>query len=345
MTIFRQSTAVDTLIGPFLDVTDGVTAETGETPAIKLSKTGQTLAAKNDVTVPAHDADGYYNCELDATDTNTVGELVITAVGTATALPVRHEHQVIDAIAYDTLYADPPTIITPADVGLIYESAITTVTGQTEFIMTVPFAVDDSWIGSEVSLYDISTDEVYAGNIWISDAVQSTESLHINVAFPVTVVTGDVIRIYARQHASYALTAYDPPTSTEASNDTASILAKLLSYVRLLSRSDGFVDLDDAIALAEINADEGAGAGDYDPEVDSLEAQADVSSEIRLAELDAANLPTDVSTVSAATVAIQAKTDSLTFTTAGNVDANIVKVAAGGDIIAAGTGGQEYGET
>ena len=69
--ILRQSTAVDVLIGPFLDRTDAFTAETGESPSVKLSKNGQALAAKNDVTTPVHDADGYYNCELDATDSRS----------------------------------------------------------------------------------------------------------------------------------------------------------------------------------------------------------------------------------------------------------------------------------
>ena len=103
--MLKQSTAVDVLIGPFVDITNGATAESGETPTVKLSKNGQTLAAKSDVTVPVHDADGYYNCELDATDTNTVGTLVLTVAASATALPVRHEFQVVAANVYDSLYA------------------------------------------------------------------------------------------------------------------------------------------------------------------------------------------------------------------------------------------------
>lgn len=102
--ILRQSTAVDVLIGPFVDSTDGYTAETGVSPSVKLSKNGQTLAAKNDATTPVHDADGYYNCELDATDTNTVGNLVLTVVGSATSLPVRHEFQVVEENVYDAFY-------------------------------------------------------------------------------------------------------------------------------------------------------------------------------------------------------------------------------------------------
>jgi hypothetical protein len=101
----KQSTAVDVLIGPFIDDTDGKTAETGLTLAqadIKLSKNGQALAQKNDATAASHDSDGYYNCELDATDTGTLGTLVLI-VHESGALPVRHEFQVLTANAYDTL--------------------------------------------------------------------------------------------------------------------------------------------------------------------------------------------------------------------------------------------------
>jgi len=100
----RVNTAVDVLIGPFVDLTDGATSEAGETPAVKLSKNGQALAAKTDVTVPVYDADGYYNCELDTTDTNTEGTLVLTVAKSATALPVRHEYNVMAEAAWDSLY-------------------------------------------------------------------------------------------------------------------------------------------------------------------------------------------------------------------------------------------------
>jgi hypothetical protein len=104
--ILRQSTAVDVLIGPFVDRTDGFTSETGESPTVKLSKNGQTLGAKSDITTPVHDADGYYNCELDATDTNTQGTLVLTVAASANAAPVRHEYMVLDEHVYDSLWND-----------------------------------------------------------------------------------------------------------------------------------------------------------------------------------------------------------------------------------------------
>jgi len=113
----KQSTAVDILIGPFVDEDDGKTAETGLTLDVELSKNGQALANKNDATVPVHDAagtvDGYYNCELDATDTNTVGQLTVVA-HVAGALPVRLDFQVVETIPFDELFKDAATGINAA---------------------------------------------------------------------------------------------------------------------------------------------------------------------------------------------------------------------------------------
>ena len=107
MEILKEATAVDVLIGPFVDATDGVTPEAGLTLAqanITLSKNGQALAQKTDATTAVADgSNGYYNCELDATDTGTIGTLVLT-VYDSEALPVRHEYMVMQAEAYDLLY-------------------------------------------------------------------------------------------------------------------------------------------------------------------------------------------------------------------------------------------------
>ena len=102
----KQSTAVDILLGPFLDETDGKTAETGltiEDEHVLLSKNGQALAAKNDANDAAHDAVGYHNCPLDATDTNTVGQLTITA-HLSGALPVRFDYHIVEEAVYDAMY-------------------------------------------------------------------------------------------------------------------------------------------------------------------------------------------------------------------------------------------------
>jgi hypothetical protein len=125
--ILKQATAVDVLIGPFVDEDDGVTAEEGLSPAVLLSKNGQALAAKNDATTPVHDDAGYYNCELDATDTDTVGTLVLVVEGGTGALPVRHELYVVEEAIYDALFGASATGLLPANVTQIEGSDATDV--------------------------------------------------------------------------------------------------------------------------------------------------------------------------------------------------------------------------
>lgn len=105
--LLRANTAVDVLIGPFVDEDDGKTAETGLTITqtdIRLSKNGQNIAQKNDANACAHDELGYHNCPLDATDTNTEGQLAL-CVHESGALPVRHEYNVISEAAWDSMFA------------------------------------------------------------------------------------------------------------------------------------------------------------------------------------------------------------------------------------------------
>lgn len=127
--MLRQSTAIDVLIGPFLDESNATDSEEAETPVVLLSKNGQALTAKSDVTVPTHDDGGYYNCELDATDTDTVGTLVLVVEDSTDALPIRHEFQIIEEATYDFLYASGATPM--ADVNAEADTALADYDGPT----------------------------------------------------------------------------------------------------------------------------------------------------------------------------------------------------------------------
>src|SRR6187551_590826 len=103
MFFLRQSTAVDVPIGPFLDDADGVTALTGLTISqadVRLKKNNGAWAQVNDNTSATHEEAGWYEKELDATDTNTVGTLMI-AIAEAGSLPVWHEFTVVEEAIYD----------------------------------------------------------------------------------------------------------------------------------------------------------------------------------------------------------------------------------------------------
>ena len=105
MNILKQSTAATIKLGPFIDDTDGKTAETGLTIAqadIRLSKNGGGFAQKNSTTSATHDENGYYDIPLNATDTGTLGRLRV-AVRKSGALPVWQDFLVVTANVYDTL--------------------------------------------------------------------------------------------------------------------------------------------------------------------------------------------------------------------------------------------------
>ena len=108
MLFLRQSTAgQEILLGPFVDSTDGVTAETGLTIAntdIKLWVDGATTEANKTSGGATHIASGRYYAVLDATDTATVGKMEVN-VAVAGALPVRREYHVLEEVIYDSLFA------------------------------------------------------------------------------------------------------------------------------------------------------------------------------------------------------------------------------------------------
>jgi hypothetical protein len=120
MNFLRQSTAVDIALGPFVDATDGVTAETALTISqadVRLKKNAGAWAQVNDATSATHEENGWYEKELDATDTDTVGILIV-AVNESGALPVWREFQVVEEAVFDRDYAASATgIVGTAQTG------------------------------------------------------------------------------------------------------------------------------------------------------------------------------------------------------------------------------------
>lgn len=104
MRILKKSTATTVLLGPFVDETDGKTAETGLTIAqadvLLWKEGGTTMAQKSETTSCTHRSNGYYTCPLDTTDTGTNGILHVT-VHKSGALPVKETFYVVHANTFD----------------------------------------------------------------------------------------------------------------------------------------------------------------------------------------------------------------------------------------------------
>ncbi len=107
MRFLKQSTSVDVGIGPFLDSADGNSTETTLTltqPDIRLKKNGGAWAQKAAAQTLTHEEAGWYELTLDATDTDTLGILLV-AVHESGALPVWIEFHVVTANVYDSLFS------------------------------------------------------------------------------------------------------------------------------------------------------------------------------------------------------------------------------------------------
>ena len=109
--VLRQSTQVIVRIGPFCDVTDGFTPETGIT--LGAADEAEALRAAGAATLDISaatwaavtGADGWYNLTLDTTATNTVGTLDIVVNDDSVCLPVFARFQVIEEAVFDAMYA------------------------------------------------------------------------------------------------------------------------------------------------------------------------------------------------------------------------------------------------
>lgn len=114
----REDTAGQTVpLGPFVDSTDGVTAETALTinaSDIKLTKHGATATANKNSGGATHYNGGVYYATFDATDCSTAGRLRVD-VQVAGAAPVWHEWIVLPQDVYDAKYAGD--YVTAADIG------------------------------------------------------------------------------------------------------------------------------------------------------------------------------------------------------------------------------------
>ena len=119
MRFLKQSTSVDVPIGPFVDQTDGFTAESGLTitqPDIRLKKNAAAWGQKNAAQTLTHEENGYYEVTLDATDTDTLG-LLRLAVNEGGALPVWEDFMVMPANVWDSLFGADKLDVNVAEFG------------------------------------------------------------------------------------------------------------------------------------------------------------------------------------------------------------------------------------
>lgn len=157
----KQSTSSqEILLGPFLDETDGITALTSLTinnTDIDIWKTGATAFASKNSGGATHISDGMYYATLDATDTNTLGSMIVFIKATG-ALPVRHEFVVLAANIYDSLIGATDNL--EVDTASIWSAGTRTLTAIDEDSTTLDL---DNTIRTSIGVASANLDTQLSG--------------------------------------------------------------------------------------------------------------------------------------------------------------------------------------
>jgi len=207
----KQSTAVDIAFGPFVDSTDGVTAETALTIAqadVRLKKNAGDWAQKTEVTSATHEENGWYEIPLDATDTDTLGHLVVNVSETG-ALPVWERFTVVPANVYDSLVGGSDTL--DVQVTGIAAAAITAAAIATDAIDADALAAD------AVAEINATVDTAFTDY----DAPTKTE---MDAAFA---ALNDLTAAQVNAEVDTALADYDAPTNAELVSEINSVQADI----------------------------------------------------------------------------------------------------------------------
>lgn len=142
MRFLKTNIATRVCVGPFLDVTDGITPETALTvtgchltlvvdnagvPTLALDADATAAAGDNDMVHITNDDAGMYDLELTAAQLNYVGRAILTIIDTDVHLPVFHEFTILPANVYDSLISGSDALQVHANeitAGLITAAAI-----------------------------------------------------------------------------------------------------------------------------------------------------------------------------------------------------------------------------
>jgi hypothetical protein len=211
MRFLKQSTSVDVPIGPFVDSTDGFTEESGLTltqPDIRLKKNGGAWAQKAAAQTLTHEENGWYEVTLDATDTDTLGQLML-AVDESGALPVWHEFMVMPANVWDSLFGAD---LLQVDATQLLGTAIATPT------VAGVLEVDVTHIGGDAQSATDLKDFADAGYDPVTNKVQG-----VVLTDTVTTYTGNTVQ------TGDAFARLGAPAGASVSADVAAVKAETAS--------------------------------------------------------------------------------------------------------------------
>ncbi len=270
----KQSTASQEIpLGYFLDSTDGDSEETALTinnTDIKIWKNGATTLANKNSGGATHISNGVYYATLDATDTDTVGPMVIF-VHVSGALTVRLECHVYEEAIYDALYGASAAAFDSnqrVDVGSWLGTAVTTSSTTSKPEVDVNSVSDDATAANNLEL-DYDGTGYAKANSTIGTTTTNTDMRGTDNAALASVVgaltdaaaagdptTADTIMQYIKQLINVlvgttGVTTY--PASAAPANNVS--LAEIIRAIYDDTNSLDGTKIPDTVSLANINAE------------------------------------------------------------------------------------------
>lgn len=341
MAVFlRQSTASQEIIlGQFVDDTDGKTAETALSIAntdIKIWKHGGTTEASKNSGGATHIASGRYYAVLDATDTDTIGNLRVS-VHVLGALPVWLDCVVLDEAVYDSLFGTTALATTGAAMTLAAGAIASTTFAASSGLSPITSGTAQS--GSTSSTIKLAAGASSSDDFYNDQTIVIHTGTGAGQSRVITDYTGST-RV-ANVHRNWLVT----PDATsqylvlrepemQSGGGSVSLGTNAPSgWLNAAAFSSGAIDANaiaaNAIGASELAADAGAEiATAVRTELATELARIDAAISTRLASASyTAPSNSDIT-------AIKAKTDQFVFTVANQVDANAL--SGGGGLDAAG---------
>ena len=119
MRYLRTNTATRITVGPFVDVTDGITpildltvtgchltltVDTAGGPTLVLDTSPTAADGANDIVHIAGDDAGFYDLEFTDTNLNYLGRAMIALIDDDVHLPVFHEFSIVNTSWYDGMF-------------------------------------------------------------------------------------------------------------------------------------------------------------------------------------------------------------------------------------------------
>jgi hypothetical protein len=251
--LFQATASQEVPLGPFISDTDGKTAMPSLTIAntdIKIWKPGASALVNKNSGGATHMANGVYYTTLDATDTSSLGPLLIF-VHMSGALPVRVECYVEDQNAYYKQFNWFRMMVAAQATG-------TPTTTTIPITLVYPTAAASSQSGTYVGMLAVS---LTGGGAPAGGAVTrvaayngATQTLTVDPPFPVAIGAGELLLlvpgapgVLADNAVTAAKVSADAVTELQAGLATSAALATVNAYVdelesRLTAARAGYLD-------------------------------------------------------------------------------------------------------